>query len=493
MELKIKILKWSAGVPVVMLSKETAEKIGVNTTERISLKKSSKNSKEIFTIIDIVDGLCKNNEIGISEELKKMYSLRRGQVVDVNIAPVSNSLDFIKKKLSGKKLEKKEIYKIIEDVVNNSSSEAEIALFISAMYKQRMSMRETIYLIEAILVSGNKLSFKNKFVVDKHSIGGIAGNRTTPIIVAICAAAGLIIPKSSSRAITSPAGTADVIETIANIEFSIKELKKIVNKTNGCLVWGGALGMVPADSKIIRVEKMLKIDPEAQLLSSIMSKKLASGSNYILIDIPYGETAKVDLVKAKKLKRKFEYLGKHFKKKLKVVLTRADEPMGSGVGPALELRDVIEVLDPKLKGPRDLEEKSLFLAATIFEMTGKAKKGKGIFLAQKILDSGKAFKKFKEIIKAQGGEIIDIKPGKFKKDILAKKSGTIIEINNQKINSLARSSGCPTDKFAGLYLYFNKGDSVKKGEKIMTIYAESKMRLAMAAKHYKKDNPIIIK
>jgi putative thymidine phosphorylase len=493
MELKIKILRWSAGVPVVMLSKETAKKIGVSTNERISLKKTSKNTKEIFTLVDIIDGLCKENEIGISEELRESYKLKRGQIIEVNIAPTPDSLFFVKKKLLGKRLEKKEIFSIINDIVNNSSSEAEIALFISAMYNQGISMKEIIYLIEAILDSGNRLRFKNKFVVDKHSIGGIAGNRTTPILVAICASAGLIIPKSSSRAITSPAGTADVVETIANVEFSIKDLKKIVSKTNGCLVWGGSLGMVPADSKIIHIEKMLKIDPESQLLASIMAKKLAGGSNYILIDIPYGDNAKVDLSRAKKLKRKFEYLGRHFKKKLKVVLTRADEPMGSGVGPALELIDVIKVLDPLLKGPRDLEEKSLLLAGAIFEMTGKAKKGKGIKLAQNFLDSGKAFEKFKEIIKEQGGEIIYLKPGKFKKDIFAKKSGMIVEINNKKINSLACSSGCPAYKFAGLYLYFNKGDLVKKGEKIMTIYAESKMRLAMAIKDYKKNNPVIIK
>ncbi len=492
MELKVKVLNWSTGLPVAMLTKKTAEKIGVHTNERISIKKLSRNSKEVFTVVDIVDGLFTKNEIGISEELKKRCSLRRSQILDVNIARAPDSLVSIKKKLSGKKLAKNEISEIIEDVVNNSLSEAEIALFISAMYRQGMSMKETIYLIEAILASGNKMSFKNNLVVDKHSIGGIAGNRTTPIVVSICAAAGLIFPKTSSRAITSPAGTADVIEAIAPVEFSIRELKKIVAKTNACLVWGGSLGMVPADSKIIRIEKTLKIDPEAQLLASIMSKKLASGSKYIIIDIPYGKNAKVDLKRAKKLKRKFEYLGKHFKKELRVILTRADEPMGNGVGPALELKDVLDILNPKLKGPRDLEEKSTLLAGILLEMTGKAKKGKGIILAQKILDSGKAFKKFKEIIKVQGGEVRDLEPGKFRREIFARKSGIITEVNSKKINSLATAAGCPSDKLAGLCLYFNNGDSVKRGDKIMTIYAESKMRLAMAFSNYKKEKPITI-
>jgi len=248
---------------------------------------------------------------------------------------------------------------IIEDVVDNSLSGPEIALFISAMYSNGMSIKETAYLIESILKTGNIMKFRNKYVVDKHCIGGIPGNRTTPIVVAICTAAGLLMPKNSSRAITSAAGTADVIETIAQIEFSMPELKRIVKKTNGCMVWGGALGIVPADSKIIQIEKSLKLDPEAQLLASIMSKKLASDSNYILIDIPYGKTAKVDKRKANHLKKKFEALGELFHKKLIVVLTKGKEPIGNGIGPELEMGDLMKVLNQKDIRPLDLENKSV--------------------------------------------------------------------------------------------------------------------------------------
>jgi len=493
MELKVKFLKWSAGIPVAMLNQKTAKKLGVHVQDKISIKTLSKYPKELSTIIDTVTGLIKEDEIAVSSELHKRLELRVGQKVDVAIALNSKSLFFIKKKLDNKKLSKEEIKEIIKDIVNNSLSEAEIALFVSGMYKNGMNLKEIIYLIEAILSSGNKLAFRSKIVGDKHSIGGIAGNRTTPIVVSICASAGIIMPKSSSRAITTPAGTADVIETISPVEFTMKELKKIVKKTKACLIWGGALGIVPADSKIIQVEKVLGIDPEAQLLASIMSKKLAMGSKYILIDIPYGKTAKVDKTKALKLKRKFEQLGKHFKVKLKVVLTIADEPMGSGVGPALELIDVIKILNPHEKGPEDLENKSLFLAGELLEMTKKAEKGKGIEMAKKILVSGKAFEKFKQIIEAQGGSLKEIKPAKFRKNILAKKSGRIFEIDNKKINNLARVAGCPADKFAGLYIYHNLKEKVKKREVILTIYSESKSRLNQALKFYKDKKPIIIR
>ena len=361
------------------------------------------------------------------------------------------------------------------------------------MYEKGMNFKETLFLIQALLKFGDALKIKNKFVVDKHCIGGVPGNRTTPIVVSVCAAAGLTFHKSSSRAINSAAGTADVIETIAKVDFPMDKLRKIVKKTKACLVWGGGLGMVPADSKIIRIERILKIDPEAQLLASIMSKKLAVGSKYILIDIPYGKNAKVNKQQALKLKKKFEYLGKVFHKKLKVVLTEGKEPMGNGVGPALELIDVIKVLNPAEVGPEDLKEKSLFLAGELLEMTGKAKKGKGIKMAGEILDSGKAFEKFKAIIKAQKGSFKKIKLAKFRKNILAQKSGVVREINNKKINSLARMAGCPVDKFAGLEIYISVKDKVKKRNRILTIYSESKSRLKEAIKFYNKEKPIKVR
>ncbi|MFH1661787.1 MAG: AMP phosphorylase [Candidatus Falkowbacteria bacterium] len=492
MELKIKFLKWSAGIPAIMLNSKTADEIGVHINEKVSVKTKSRNPKEVSTIVDLVEKLINPEEIAVSFELKKYLGLKQGQKVEVALSPSPKSLELIKKKLNGKILSEKDIYLIIKDVVNNSLSKPEIALFVSAVYERGMNMGEIISLIKAIAHFGEKLKLKGKFLTDKHSIGGIPGNRTTPIVVSICAAGGLIMPKSSSRAITSAAGTADVIETIAKVEFSMKELKKIVEKTNACLVWGGALGMVPADAKIIQVEKMLKIDPEPQLLASIMSKKLAAGSKNILIDIPYGETAKVNKPTALRLKRKFEFLGKHFKKNLKVILTKGDQPIGNGVGPALEIRDILNILDQTKKGPHDLEKKSLMLSGILFEMSGKAKKGKGYELAEKILYSGEAFKKFKQIIKAQGGSLNKLRDSKFKKNILAKKAGEVKRIDNKKINSLARAAGCPEDKFAGVFLHKKVGNKFKKGEKILTIHAESRTRLKQAVEQYHKLKPFKI-
>ena len=259
------------------------------------------------------------------------------------------------------------------------------------------------------------------------------------------------------------------------------------------MVWGGSLKIVPADNKIIKIEKILNIDPEAQLIASIMSKKLAVGSKYILIDIPYGKTAKLSRKRAEILKGKFEYLGRYFHKKLKCLITDGSQPIGNGIGPALELMDIIKILDSGQNGPKDLEEKSLLQAGTIFEMTGKAKKGQGIILAREILRSGKAYEKFKEIIKVQHGNLNRIKVGNFKENIHSKKKGKVKEIDNKLISALARMAGCPIDKYSGIYLHKHVGETVKKGEKIMTLYAESKHRLNAAVLFAHSHNPFIIR
>lgn len=496
MILRAKIKKWSSGFPVAMLSKETAIRFGLQAKETVFIKTLSKPSMEMTAVLDIIEDEMKKDEVLVSDEIVSRLNLKKHQKVDVNIAPVPKSVDLIKKKLGNKELSKNEISQIISDIVNDRLSEAEIALFVAAMYRVGISMKETIYMINAMVKTGSRLSLKNKLIVDKHSIGGVAGNRTTPIVVSICASAGLTFPKTSSRAITTAAGTADVMEAIAKVDFSVKELKKIIKKTNAFIIFGGGIGLVPADSKIIRVEKELSIDPKSQLLASILSKKLAVGSKYILIDIPYGKSVKVTTrKKAEDLKRDFDSLGKFFHKKLKCVITDGSQPIGHGVGPDLELMEILKVLDPSKheQSPKDLEKKSLFIAGNILEMTGKAKQGKGTELAEKILYSGKAFQKFKDIVKAQSGSLKRIRYARLKKDVFAPKSGKITEIDNEKINSLARVAGSPVDKPAGLYIYHHVGEIVKKGDKIITIYAETQPRINESLKFFKANNPIKIR
>jgi AMP phosphorylase len=340
MKLKVKVLRFMAGRPIAVLNHSTANRINVHIGERIEL---SKYADSIISIVDVSKDLIGKDEIAVSQEILEFLNIKENDEVEVSLAGKPRSTFFIKKKMDGHVLIKEEIYAIIRDIVDNALNEAETAYFVAAVYKNKMNNSETEALISAMVSAGKRLSFDGT-VVDKHSIGGIAANRTTPIVVSICASAGLIMPKTSSRAITSAAGTADVLESIARVEFNTDELNAIVKKTGACMAWNGILGLSPADDKLIQTERILGLDPEAQLLASVLSKKIAVGSKHVLIDIPFGVSAKVTKEKALDLKKKFEYFGKRFGLNIRCVLTNGQEPIGNGIGPLLEIRDVIKVL-----------------------------------------------------------------------------------------------------------------------------------------------------
>src|SRR3989338_8213309 len=370
MKLKIKSLNLVAGRPIAFINKNDAETLNVHVGERVVI---SKNNKKIIAIVDIVKGMIENGQVGASQEILKNLRAKSNDAVDVGLTLIPKSIKIILKKMAGKPLTKSEIELIVKDIVTNALTEAEIAYFVSAVYEKGMTLKETIYLTEAIYKTGKSIKWHTNKIADKHSIGGIAGNRTTPIVVSICASAGIVMPKTSSRAITSASGTADAVETISKVDFNIEDLKKIVKKTNACLAWGGSLGLAPADDKLIRIERLLNVDPESQLIASILGKKLSAGSKYVLIDIPYGNNAKVTKKEAKRLKQKFIKIGKHFGLKIDAVLTPGNEPIGNGIGPVLEMRDVLRVLKRE-NPPMDLENKSIFLASKILGMIKKAKK-----------------------------------------------------------------------------------------------------------------------
>ncbi len=490
MELKIKNFNWHAGRPVVFLNDRTAKKMDVFVEDRVSISKR----KKVHAIVDIFSREVAPNEIGISYELGKLLQLKTGTKVDVSASGMSESSFLIKKKISGDHLSQKEFDLIIWDIVHDNLTESEIAFFTAAEKLNKMDFEEIVFLTNAMVKTGTKLKFKGRYVADKHCIGGIAGNRTTPIVVAICASIGITLPKTSSRAITSASGTADVIETISSVELSLGKITSVVNKNGACLAWGGSLGLAPSDDKIIQVERLLNLDIEPQLLASIMSKKIAAGANYLLIDIPYGKSAKVEnIFRARSLGNKFYKMAKNFKIKMKVVYTDGSQPVGNGFGPVLEMQDVLSVFQNK--GPQDLRDKSLHLARELIELCGiKDAKRK----AENALSTGNAYRKFIEIINAQNGKkdfekrVKDLKLAKFKKIILSKKSGKITEISNKGINTLCRILGTPESISSGVYLHRHLS-KIKKGMPILTLYSESQTKIKDAIKFLKEFDPIKIK
>lgn len=488
MRLKVKNLEWLAGKPSIIISKSVANKMGVKLNDRLSL---NYNGKKLDVALDISSNFVRKNEIGLSEEVKKILATRQGTKIEVDFEGIAKAGKLIKKKIEGKALSRKEMKVIISEIAQNKLTGEETTYFVAAEKINGLSKNELKYLIQAMLDTGGSLKFDKGIIADKHCVGGVAGNRTTPIVVSICVAAGLTMPKNSSRAITSASGTADVIETITGVDFSPAKVKSIVKKTGGCLVWGGGEKMVSADSRIIAIERVLNLDVEPQMLASIISKKLAAGSNRLILDLPYGKGAKIQTLKeAKRLGKKFRDLGKQFGIVVKDVYTDGRQPVGNGIGPILEMKDIIKVLQGE-KEPTDLRNKSLYLSTELMKLCGIKNARKK---AEKILESGEAYKKFKEIIKAQDGKrsfeskLRSLRVARFSKVIASPKSGTIIAIDNKKINSLCRDLGCPEATNAGVYLSKHTGP-VKKGETLITLYAKSEDRLKAGLKFYKENNP----
>ena len=414
---------------------------------------------------------------------------------NVATAQTKLALDAIRKKLVGKTLSYKEIYAIMDEIAKKKLGNVLTTYFAASGYSKGFTNQELYYLTKAMVETGQQLHFKG-IVADKHSIGGIPGTRTTLIVVPIVAAAGFIIPKSSSRAITTPGGTADDMEVLSKVAFSKDEIYKIVKKTNGCIVWGGSFNIAPADDILIQVEEPLLFESYDKILVSIMAKKIAFGSNHVVIDVPYGDTVKVHRLKdAKFLAEKFEFLAKKFNIKLKCLIHRTDEPFGRGIGPVLETREAIRVLQQKKNRPLDLEIRSLNLAGNLLDLClldshkilqdhVRKRYKNGIGWATNILNSGLAFKKMQEIVTAQGGkdnlDSEDIKPGEHTFDLLSPKKGTITKINSHNLTSIAKVLGAPKDKRAGIYLHKKINDLATHGEALCTFYAHSMYNLKEA-------------
>jgi AMP phosphorylase len=487
MKFEIKELAISTGNTVVAVFTEyDANILGIYHGDRVKI------DNKIYAIVDVaINGFISKGQIGVFAEAKSL-GLVDGTIVDVDVAPKPESISIIKRKLKGEKLTKHEYYHIISDIVSGNLSDIEITYFVSACYMHELDEDEIVNLTNAMIDTGHKLQFKDKIIADKHCIGGVAGNRSTAFVVPIIAAAGVKIPKSSSRSITSPAGTADTMEVLCNVSFSAHEIEDIVNKTNACIVWGGSMDLAPADNKIIKIEHPISLDPIGQMIASILSKKKVVSATHCLIDIPFGKGSKVeDRKRANMLKEKFEKISSRIKLKTRAIITDGSEPIGNGIGPALEARDLIWTLANDPKGSKQLLEKGIMIAGELLELVGKSKKGKGKNLAKTLIDNGKALEKFLEIVEAQGGKRIaaeDIEIGKYSCGIKAGKPGQIKHIDNKTISKIALFAGAPTDKKAGLYLYKHKSDFVNKGEIIFMIYSSSEETLKEAVKLAKVDS-----
>ena len=491
-ELKLRRLGINTYKEAVIYMREDCHVCRAEGFEVQARVKVALNGKDLIATLNMVTSdILKQGEASLSEYAMQKLGAQDGDKIQVSHPSPVHSLSHMRSKIYGNTLEADQLQAIVDDIVAGRYSDIHVSSFLTACAGGRLDEDEIIHLTRAMVDSGDRLDWGQELIVDKHCVGGLPGNRTTPIVVAIVAAHGLTMPKTSSRAITSPAGTADTMEVLTNVDLDVAAMRKVVEKENGCVVWGGSVSLSPADDLLIRVEKALDLDSEGQLVASVLSKKIAAGSSHVLIDMPVGPTAKIrSMEMAEELSRYLEQTGSAMGIGVRVHTSDGSQPVGRGIGPALEARDLVSVLKGDKDAPQDLRERALDLAGHILEFSPDVKNGQGRKLAAELLDNGQAWSKFQAICEAQGG-MRDIPRAQYTQVIEADKAGEITAIDNRRIARVAKLAGAPADKVAGVDLHTPVGVKVEQGQPLFTVHANAPGELDYALSYLEEQSDII--
>ncbi|MCK9322426.1 MAG: AMP phosphorylase [Candidatus Methanomethylophilaceae archaeon] len=485
-----KIMDVGTADPLAIMCAEDAILLGLKENDRVRIDAKKSSTAMLDTTRYMIK---KRGLMYLSDSVMNKIEAKDGDEVDVVFAASPECIRTIRKKMDKEELTKEEISEVVKDILNGKLSRMEISAWLTALYINGMNIDEIAAFTQAMVDTGDRIEFDRTPVYDFHSMGGVPGNKITPIVVSIVASAGMMLPKTSSRAISSACGTSDFVETFCNVELDARTLKKIAEETGGVFAWGGSMNLAPVDDMVIKIEHPLGINPRAQMLASILSKKVAVGATHLVIDIPTGEGTKVKTLEDARLyARDFMDLGERLGIRIECAITYADQPVGSAIGPILEARECIRILEGN-KHPESVIEKACDLAGMILEMGGI---NNGPERALEILNSGKALKKFREIVAAQGGNYDiksdDLVPGKYMLEVSSVKSGYVHSINNKDLVSIAKAAGSPNDKGAGLMLLRKKGQRVEKGDILFQIYGESEPKVLRAKDLAIKYQPIVI-
>jgi len=488
-----RVMDIDIGRSMIIMNENDAFELGLGPNHRVKL---IKGDRSLTAVVALSKTMVERGRIMVSSDIVQELHLSREDEVGLRPISITPGLMTLQKRLKGERLSQDEMLRLIKDVVDGALGEAEIAAFLVSQLYYELSEDELYSLIYAMVETGSKIEFEEP-VYDEHSIGGVPGNGKVALIaVPTIAATGLLIPKTSSRAITSPAGTADIMEVLARVDFTAEELKEIAKKTRATLAWGGRLNLAPADDIFVNIERKLMIDPWHQMVASILAKKIAMDVDNLVIDIPVGRRAKVKTMEeADQLAGLFIRQGAKFGLRVKVALTFGGQPIGQTAGPALEAKEALETMINR-KGRKSLVDKALYLAGLTIELSGKVPPGRGYEVAKEIFESGRTYEKFKQIIEAQGGDP-NIKPddiplGSHSATIESPIEGAITYIDNSVITMIARAAGAPFDKGAGVFLHAKVGYRVNKGDPLITIYSNSATRLEEALNIANKYVPVVV-
>ncbi|MBV0933138.1 thymidine phosphorylase family protein [Marinobacterium weihaiense] len=448
--------------------------------------------RHLITSLNIITSdLLGDDEVGFSDSAWERLQLASQDPIWLSHPKPVQSLSHVRAKVYGHELDDLQFQSIINDIVDGRYAEVHLAAFITACGDDSLSDREITSLTQAMVKSGSTLDWQLPLVVDKHCVGGLPGNRTTPIVVSILTACGLTVPKTSSRAITSPAGTADTMETLTDVSLTLEQMRDVVSREGGCLAWGGAMRLSPADDMLIQVERALDIDSEGQLIASVLSKKIAAGATHVLIDIPVGPTAKVRSRDAgERLAESFRAVAANLGLTLEILFTDGSQPVGRGIGPALEAHDLLAVLQRMPNAPQDLRTRAAQVAGAMLAMVRDISAEEGTHLAEETLDSGAAWDKFQAICAAQGG--LRMPPvASYRYALVAEHAGTVSRIDNRLLAKIAKLAGAPADPAAGVEICVKLGDQVACQDILLMIHAENAGELNYAVEYLNDHTQVI--
>jgi thymidine phosphorylase len=491
---RLRIDTLSEHVVFVHATAVRAGALGFNPLDRVRVvgrDPTTGAAREVVGVLNFcADSLVAPDEIGLSDVAWRDLGLPEGAPVHATIAPAPRSVDRVRRKLAGQRLAREDFDAVLEDVVSHRYSKVELSMFVLACALRQLDPQELIDLTHAMIAAGSRLDFGPGPVADKHCIGGVPGNRTTMVVVPIVAALGVKVPKTSSRAITSPAGTADTMAMLAEVALPPERLRRVVEEVGACIAWGGALGLAPADDILITVERPMELETEAQMVASILAKKKTAGATHALIDVPMGPSAKVRSgADAERLAQLFQLVAAAVGLQLEVVTTDVQGPIGFGIGPRLEALDVLAVLRREPGAPRDLREKSLYLAGRVLELVAAVPAGGGYRAALKALDGGDALRVFDRIVDAQGRRDLPAEARR-RHVVTSPADGRLCEIDCWEIARVAKRAGAPANASAGVRLLRQVGDVVQRGEALFEIHAESDAQLGFARAYAEEHGPI---
>ena len=407
--------------------------------------------------------------------------------------------DIILKKRANLPLTDEEICFVIDGYVKGEIPDYQVSALLMTIVFNGMNARELGTLTLAMAQSGNMVDLSNidGITVDKHSTGGV-GDKTTLIIAPLVAACGGKVAKMSGRGLGHTGGTIDKMESIPNLKVSLEQ-DAFINQVNkiGLAVIGQSEGLAPADKKLYALRDVTgTVDSIPLIASSVMSKKLASGAQAILLDVKVGSGAFMKNIEdARALAKAMVAIGKENGRSVKAILTDMDRPLGHAIGNALEIREVIDTL--KGHGPEDLTHECIIMAAHMLVLSHMCDYETALNRVQQALDSGAALERLRLMIEAQGGDsrVIDddrvLTIGKFTYDVTSPQDGYITHMNTERcgIASVMLGAGRtvkdgPIDYSAGIVMHKKTGDAVRMGERIATLYASDESLFTNAAQTY---------